>query len=195
MYKGHDCANIEVTESNEYNHDEVTKYLDTRYISAPEAYWRLAEYKMHEKSHSIIRLALHMPKQQPVYFSEGNHEAAAKSASEKDTMLTAYFKYNETHHTPYTYSEFPKQFVFNKQKREWSPRQQRGGSIIGRMYSASPKDMEKYCLPVPGATSFENIKMVDGQLASSFTEACILRNILASDDRLRKPHSFKCRGN
>ena len=38
VYKGHDCANVEVTESNELNHDEVLRYMDARYISAPEAY-------------------------------------------------------------------------------------------------------------------------------------------------------------
>ena len=98
-----------------------------RFISAPEAYWCLAEYKMHDKSHCIVRLALHLPNQQPVYFREGNHEAATESAAEKDTMLTAYFKYNAANHTQYTYSEFPKYFVFNKQKRVWTPRKQRGG--------------------------------------------------------------------
>ena len=186
VYKGHDCANIEVTESNEFDHDEVSMYLDARYISAPEAYWRLSEYKMHDKSHSIVRLALHLPNQQSVYFTEGNHEAAAESAAEKDTMLTAYFKYNAENHTYYTYSEFPKYFVFNKQKRIWTPRKQRGDRIISRIYSASPKDMEKYCLRImlhntEGVTCFEELRMANGQLQNTFTEACILRHFLADD--------------
>ena len=68
MYKGHYCANVELAECNELNHDEVSRYMDTRFISAPEAYWCLAEYKMHDKSHCIVRLALHLPNQQPSLF-------------------------------------------------------------------------------------------------------------------------------
>ena len=186
VYKGHDCANVEVAESNELNHDEVSRYMDTRYISAPEAYWRLAEYKMHDKSHCIVRLALHLPNQQPVYFREGNHEAATESAGEKDTMLTAYFKYNAANHTQYTYSEFPKYFVFNKQKRVWTPRKQRGDRIISRIYSASPKDMEKYALRVllhnvPGATSFEDLRRAEGEVQETYMQAAVLKNLIASD--------------
>ena len=33
VYKGHDCINIELSESNVYTHDEI----DARYVSAPEA--------------------------------------------------------------------------------------------------------------------------------------------------------------
>ena len=106
-------------------------WMPSTYTSAPEAYWHLAENKMHDKSHCIVRLALHLPKQQPVYFREGNHEAATESAAEKHTMLTAYFKYNAANHTQYTYSEFPKYFVFNKQNRIWTPQKQRGEDLLG----------------------------------------------------------------
>ena len=30
VYKGHDCANIEMTHPSHLNHDEVTTYLDAR---------------------------------------------------------------------------------------------------------------------------------------------------------------------
>ena len=35
VYKGHDCADREVTEAT--RHDETNFFLDTRYVSAPEA--------------------------------------------------------------------------------------------------------------------------------------------------------------
>ena len=31
VYKGHDCANVEVAESNELNH-EVSRYMDAKYV-------------------------------------------------------------------------------------------------------------------------------------------------------------------
>ena len=61
VYKGYDCANIQVTASNEFTHDEVTTFFDARYVSAPEAFWRLSEYEMHQQSHTIIRLPVHLP--------------------------------------------------------------------------------------------------------------------------------------
>ena len=59
VYKGHDCINLEISEK--YNHDEVKSYLDARCVSAPEAIWRLSEYELHGKSHSVIRLLVHLP--------------------------------------------------------------------------------------------------------------------------------------
>ena len=186
VYKGHDCANIRVTEVNQLTHDEVHTYIDTRYVSPPEAFWRLSEYRLHEQSHSIYRLAIHLPNQQPVYFTEGNHQAAAEEAGTKDTMLTAYFKWNAEHHTPYLYVEFPYHFVWNSNGCKWTVRKQRGNKVLPRVYSVSPIDSEKYCLRiilhhVPGATGFEFLRTVDGQTVDSFKEACIRRQLLLDD--------------
>ena len=75
-------------------HDEIAAYLNCRYISAPEAIWRLSEYKMHQQSHTVIRLAVHLPEQQRVYYREGEEAAAAERASTKNTHLTAWFELN-----------------------------------------------------------------------------------------------------
>ena len=76
IYKGYDCAQLEIIQEN----NEITQYLNGRYVSAPEAVWRLLEFKMHDKSHSIIRLPVHLEFQQPVYFEEGNEHAALQNA-------------------------------------------------------------------------------------------------------------------
>lgn len=186
IYKGHDCANIQVTASNELTHDEITTFLDARYVSAPEAFWRLSEYKLHDKSHSIVRLPVHLPRQQPVYFEPGQHEAAANKSANQDKMLTAFFKYNALHSSPYTYSEFPNHFVFEQGTRKWRPRKQRGDSIIARLYSVSPRDTERFCLRllllhVPGATDFQGLKTVGGHVAATYKEACALLDLLTDD--------------
>ena len=46
-------------------------------------------YKMHEKSHIIIWLAIHLPLQQAVYDRDGNEERALQVG--RDTTLTAFF--------------------------------------------------------------------------------------------------------
>jgi hypothetical protein len=56
MYKGFDCANIVVGNSNNQRmiHDEIATYLDTRYVNAPEAMLRLLESPMHDRSYAVI---------------------------------------------------------------------------------------------------------------------------------------------
>ncbi len=77
------------------NRDEVRSFLDARYVSAPEAIWRIFEFKMHDISHAIIRLAVHLPYEQAVYFRDGKEQEALEAASTKETNLTAWFKLNQ----------------------------------------------------------------------------------------------------
>ena len=145
VYKGYDCAIVEVKETSELNHDEISTFLDARYVSAPGGYWRLSEFKMHDHSHAIIRLPVHLPRQQPVYFQRGKHEVAVNNTADADTMLTAFFKHNNLSQTGLRYSEFPLHFVFNKSLKKWQARKKKC-NIIARMYSVSPKDIERYSL-------------------------------------------------
>ncbi|XP_069588366.1 uncharacterized protein, partial [Ranitomeya imitator] len=59
VYKGHDKANLEICQTN-IQHDETHQFMDSRYVSAPEAAWRIFSYPMHKQSHSIIHLAVHL---------------------------------------------------------------------------------------------------------------------------------------
>ena len=77
VYKGHDCGNIEF-KTGTYQQlegdvprlewDEITNHLDTRYVSAPEASWRIFKFPLTDRSHSIQRLAVHLPLKQSVFF-------------------------------------------------------------------------------------------------------------------------------
>lgn len=51
IYKGHDSALVEKEDSA---YDEITEYIDSRYVSAVEACWRLLTYPMYGTSHVII---------------------------------------------------------------------------------------------------------------------------------------------
>ena len=66
IYKGYDCVNVQITEDNygrRIIHDEIVQFINARYISSSEGMWRLLENKMHDKSHRIIRLPVHLEKQ------------------------------------------------------------------------------------------------------------------------------------
>ena len=191
IYKGHDCATLAVTSADQLNHDEVSAFVDTRYLSAPEGCWRLFEHEMHHQSHTIVRLPVHLPNQQLIYFREGQHEAAAINAAQKDTMLTAYFKLNVDHTTRLKYTDIPVQYIWKPQQREWVPRKRGGDKVIARMYFISPNNIELYCLRLlllstVGATSYEDLRTIDGVLEPTFKDACLRAHLLESDDEWDK---------
>ncbi|XP_051791512.1 uncharacterized protein LOC127530003 [Erpetoichthys calabaricus] len=97
VYKGHDCANVSISERND--HDETRMYVDSRYVSAPEAMWRIFCFPMHNQSHTICRLPVHLEHEQTVCFHAGNELQAAKRAATKDTKLNTWFKLNQNDHS------------------------------------------------------------------------------------------------
>ena len=72
-------------------------------------------------------------------------------------------------------------------EKKWAPRQRGGDRIISRMYAVSARDAEKFhlrllLLHVPGATSFTDLRTVEGELCPTFREACIQRHLLVDDN-------------
>ncbi|OXA46565.1 hypothetical protein Fcan01_18730 [Folsomia candida] len=189
VYKGHDCANIAISEQDVLNHDEIKTFMDSRYISAPEAAWRLFGNSMHEQSHTIYRLPVHFPSEQTVYFNADNVEAAAERAGSKETMLTAWFKLNDTDEDArlYLYADIPEHYVFNKVSGVWKPRQRETNNTIGRMYPVNlSTDAEKYCLRLlllhkRGVTSFEDLRTVEDVIYPTFKEAAQKSGIFSDD--------------
>ncbi|CAG8743537.1 17640_t:CDS:1, partial [Cetraspora pellucida] len=101
----------------------------------------------------------------------------------KKTMLTEYFKMNEIDPDArnYHYYEFPHYYVWNKTNKKWAKRKQR--NVIGRMYAVNPTEGEKYylCLllnHVKGATSFMDLRRVEGYLYATFQESALKRGII-----------------
>ena len=175
IYKGGDRATVNV----DSEHDEIKRHLHGRYIGPPEAIWRLFAYHMHEEKPPVTHLALHLPGQQPIYFSEhADIDRMRQQIEESMTTLMAFFAYNAQNEDgrQYLYHEFPEHFVYKGKIIGWQKRQR--GTAIGRMYSASPFMGERYYLRllltvVRGATSFENLRTVDGIVFPTFKETCI----------------------
>lgn len=147
VYKGHDCANIRLhtgissaTGREAISWNEVQAYLDTRYVTAPEACWRIFRFPLMGRNQAIYRLEFHLEWHQSVVFRPGEEEAALQNAEERDTELTGWFKLNST--TPsakkFLYREIPEHFSWNKKARKWKPRTRRA-NVIGRIYATSPR--------------------------------------------------------
>lgn len=149
IYKGHDAAVVQVNEGTNtgtLDWDEIKSFLDTRYISAPESIWRLRKYEMSNRSHAVERLPVHLPQQQTVVFEAGSEEKELRAAEKRGTKLTKWFILNDEDPDAreYLYSDIPFHYVWNKNK--WKKRQRGANKIIPRMYSVSPRDMERFCL-------------------------------------------------
>jgi hypothetical protein len=156
---------------------------------------------MHDTSHTVYRLAVHLKDQQRVYFHRGNAQAAAEAQSERDTTLTAWFKLNERDENArnYLYPDIPIHYVFNESTRTWTPRR-RNQNIISRMYTVSPRYVEKFhlrmlLLHVPGAKNFEELRTVEDDIVPTFKEACIRLGLLENDQELEQAlaEAVRCR--
>ena len=79
--QGHDRIKLELQER--LDHDEISIFLDARYVSSPEA---ALNFAMYHHVHTIIRLAIHLLDQQNVYFTAGNGDKAFLNA--KNVILT-----------------------------------------------------------------------------------------------------------
>jgi hypothetical protein len=62
-YKGPDRATIELQQ-----HNEVSEYRDSWYITAFKASWRLFELPIHHQELAIMSLQIHLPGQHMVVF-------------------------------------------------------------------------------------------------------------------------------
>src|SRR5258705_2688154 len=188
-YKGHDCANVVVGVGDDrwMIHNEIATFIDARYISAPEAMWRLLEFPMHNRSHAVIHLPVHLHHQQRIVYEEGHEQEALDQATSGNTKVTAWFQLNldDAEASQFFYTEIPYHYVFNRSK--WSKRQRGGKNIVGRMYIVGLNDQERFylrvlLLHVPGATSYQFLRTVDGIEYATFKEAAVHRGLLASDD-------------
>lgn len=192
VYKGFDCANIVVGGGDNQTmiHDEIATFINARYVSAPEAMWRLLEFPMHDRSHAVIRLPVHLPNQQQIIFEAGHEQEALDQAAIRSTKLQAWFKLNQEDPcaNQYLYTEIPHHYVF--QRATWV-RRQRGTKIVARMYTVGLQDIERFCLRllllhVPGATSFEYLRTINGVEYHTFKEAAFHLNLLSSDEEWEK---------
>jgi hypothetical protein len=101
IYKGHDHVSVAVREAdkedNEGNIDEIKQYMDARWVTPPEALWRIYGFDISDRSPSVLSLQLHLPNMHMVSFHqrEGVRRVLNRSGVER-SMLITYFEKNNT---------------------------------------------------------------------------------------------------
>ncbi|GBN55572.1 hypothetical protein AVEN_94500-1 [Araneus ventricosus] len=57
---------------------------------------RLLGSHMHNRSHAVMRLPVHLPNQKRVTFKDGHEEEALEAARSRQTMLESWFQLNQS---------------------------------------------------------------------------------------------------
>ncbi|KAG2212942.1 hypothetical protein INT45_002312, partial [Circinella minor] len=176
VYKGHDRASARVVQQgansdDDQTSDEISTFLDARYVSASEGCWRLFSFSLHHEYPAHRRLAIHLQDEQLVYFNEGETATDVIQGRAHETTLTAWFEYNRQHPNDTAlqntlYINFPEDYVFVDRTRSWKIQERGHGRTIGRIYAVSPREVEKYHLRlllyhVPGGKSFADMHTID----------------------------------
>ena len=191
--KGSDMATFELEGESR---DEVGQYQTGRYVSSSEAAWRIFGFPIHDRSPTVVHLAVHLENGQRVYFTEAT--AAETLADPKDTTLMAFFKLcrEDPFARTIKYAEVPSYYTWNATGRKWSRRKQgvlvpgtdgvKRSDALGRVYTVHPKNQECYYLrillhEVAGPTSFKDLKTYNGQAHPTFQAACQARGLLEDD--------------
>eukprot|EP00794_Sanderia_malayensis_P021048 gene21048-biopygen14617 len=197
IHTGNNMAHVEIREGykeanagHDIVHDEIHQYPKSRYVGPHQAVYKLMQYEMHDKSHTIIQLAIHLPHQQPLCFTDPEQAAQRNN----DSMLIAYFSLNqrEDHAHQYLYQDIPEHYTYNKSAKQWQQRKRRSAKgVIGRIYNVLPSDPERFALRLlllhrKGATSFKDIKTVDGITDDTLKNAARAMSLLEDDAEHRQ---------
>ena len=194
VHKGCDQAMFTL-QSNQV--DEISDYQNARYVSSNEAAWRILEFQIHERDPSVQQLAVHLENGQRVYFTEDTASDQASRDPPK-TTLTEFFALCRIDNFAKTllYVDVPKYYTWDK--KAWNRKKQgtdvaghpgvKEAHVLGRVYTISPRQGECFYLRlllhhVRGPQSFSELRTVNGDLCSSFREACFKLGLLEDDNQ------------
>ncbi|KAI5385593.1 hypothetical protein KIW84_072263 [Lathyrus oleraceus] len=176
VYKGPDRVAMEVHRGTCM--DEIQQYVDARWICAPEALWKIFKFTLYKLYPSVERLQIHLPNNHQVRFYK--HQRITNVLNDNQnavTMLTEFFALNQMdpHARNYLYREIPEHYCWLKGVKKWQRRRTKQ-KVIGRIYTVSPSEGEKFYLRVllshlRGPTSWECLLTHNGACFFTFKKA------------------------
>jgi hypothetical protein len=116
IYKGHDRASVVMRDASKENDDvdEIQQYRDARWVTPPEALWRIYGFELSHNSPSVMQLQLHLPNMHMVTFHERQMvERVINRPSADRSMITTYFEANKMHKEArgILYRDFPEWYT------------------------------------------------------------------------------------
>jgi hypothetical protein len=142
--------------------DEVKTYLEGRYVSSSEASWRIFALPMHDRSHSVVRLDLHLPEDEYVIFNQQDDLRRVAARGPPVTTLTAWFQLNrqDPEARNLLYIDVVERYRWHQ--KAWKKRS-RPVKVVGRVRACSPSEGERYFLRmllhhVPGGVALLSLQ-------------------------------------
>ena len=190
IYKGPDRQMVRADQLINEVDDEVAAYEDLRSIGSSEAAWHLFSFKMSDRSPAVQELRVHLEGEEMAFFRPGEERAVAERGPGR-THLTAWLHYNRESAAAdpaclqILFPDFPRHYVWRN--GQWRKRQNaQAAPTIGRVVSLTPRHGDLFYLRVllhhvPGATSFADLRTVDGEVCATHQEACRRRGLLQDD--------------
>ncbi|GMF41132.1 unnamed protein product [Phytophthora fragariaefolia] len=169
---------------------EILRYLNARYISPVEACMRYLGYAIQGKTHSIVKLRIHLENAEVVTFRSSDNPDRVLTHG-RHTMLTCFFELcaseapeNQIAKTM-VYQDIPKEFRWDAKTKRWVRRKQ-FQAALGRMVHVSPRDMERFYLRVllchrTCPWPFEHLRTVDGVTYETYRQAALRLGFLEDD--------------
>lgn len=173
IYKGHDVASLSILKDGVLNYDEPANFVSGRYVGSCEAHWMLSSLPMHGRSHTVIRLPVHLENvpEKDVVFEDGLETIAEKEDETLVTMQDAFFRICQHPIRPdfsdvsladsevmmeqirlwniakdLLYSEVVKHFLYNKPARKWQARVKGGDKVCSRIRDVGPYNRELFAM-------------------------------------------------
>ena len=150
VFKGHDLSKIIIHNRNGQevlDYDEIRHFVDGRFVSSFEAFFRIYKFDLIKMSHSIERLQIHAPQMQVIYMRNGAGVEEIEQAAGRISMLMAFFDLNRNDHEAcqYLYTEIPIYYSFTN--GIWKRRVRRiEHRKLSRIYSVNPRNLECFCI-------------------------------------------------
>lgn len=180
--------------------DEIAEYVDSRYVSASEAAWRLCDLDLTHRFPAVVRLQVHEAGGEGVRFDDDADLADVAARAPGSSTLTGWFALNAADTSPagprrLLYSEVPAHYTW---QNRWVSRSVHASNHdrlrpVGRLYGASPSEGERYYLRlllnhVRGAASYADLRTTQmdpaaaATIHSTYRAACVERGLLFGDE-------------
>ncbi|CAH1115855.1 unnamed protein product [Psylliodes chrysocephalus] len=109
-----------VGETEEVMVDEIRQYQDFRFVSLMEATWRILEYKMHDRSHSVLVLPVYLQGERTLLYEEFDDFDNIQRRLDSRSKLEAFFKLNREDQEARRnlYAEIPEHYTWDNKYAE-----------------------------------------------------------------------------
>ncbi|GKD66256.1 DNA helicase [Tanacetum coccineum] len=169
--------------------DKIQNYVDGCFICPYESCWRIFDFPIHYREPAVQILNVHLEDMQRINFHERDRlEIIVNMPEKKKTTLTEWFVYNNenTDGRHLTYLNFPLEFVWYPNSKQWRRRQIRTKKSLERLTYVHPSSSDLFYFRMllchqKGCKLPDEVRTVNGQMLPTFWAACEALGLLGDE--------------